>query len=236
MSVTVYPYLADPAAVVPETAPVSDSAQTMKEAAGFREALSAAERNLQARAIDALIRRSETGSVDVATVQRILGFTPTTNPVVVNSKVSDAPTADKPAVSESTGPSSAAVDSTPQLENYFAEAAALYGVDIDLLKAVAKAESNFDPSATSKAGAMGIMQLMPDTASGLGIKDAYDAHDNILGGAKLLAEYIERYDGDLSLALAAYNAGPGNVDSYNGVPPFEETQNYVKKVLEYYGA
>lgn len=232
MSVTVYPYLTDPAAFDFETASVSGSVQT-KETEDFQEALSAAERNLQARAVDALIRRSETGSVDVATVQRILGFTPTTNPVVVNSKVSDEAAADK---TGSASADSSGAGCTPELENYFAEAAALYGVDIDLLKAVAKAESNFNPSATSGAGAMGIMQLMPDTASGLGIADAYDAHDNILGGAKLIAEYIKRYDGDLSLALAAYNAGPGNVDSYQGVPPFEETQNYVKKVLEYYGA
>ena len=107
-------------------------------------------------------------------------------------------------------------------------------MDANLLKAIAKAESGYDPSATSGVGAMGIMQLMPDTAAGLGIADAYNPYDNIMGGAKVIADYIQQYSGDLSMALAAYNAGPGNVEKYNGVPPFDETKNYVKKVLDYY--
>ena len=75
---------------------------------------------------------------------------------------------------------------------------------------------------------------MPSTAKGLGIRDAYDAHDNIMGGAKIISQNLKKYNGDLSLALAAYNAGSGNVDKYGGIPPFTETQNYVKKVLGYY--
>ena len=121
-----------------------------------------------------------------------------------------------------------------KLEEYFKEASETYGVDINLLKAIARQESNFNPSATSSAGAMGVMQLMPSTAKGLGVTNAYDAQQNIMGGAKLMAQNLKKYNGDVSLALAAYNAGGGNVDKYGGIPPFKETQNYVKKVLGYY--
>jgi soluble lytic murein transglycosylase-like protein len=121
-----------------------------------------------------------------------------------------------------------------ELNEIFAEAAATYGVDEKLLKAVAKVESNFNASAVSSAGAVGIMQLMPATAAGLGVSDSYDARENIFGGAKYLSQLLAKYDGDTSLALAAYNAGSARVDQYGGIPPYTETQNYVKKVLGYY--
>ena len=120
------------------------------------------------------------------------------------------------------------------LRSIFEEAANTYGVDVNLLTAIAKQESNFTADATSSSGAMGIMQLMPATAQGLGVSDAYDPYENIMGGAKYISQLLSRYDGDVSLALAAYNAGSGNVAKYGGIPPFAETQNYVSKVLGYY--
>lgn len=119
------------------------------------------------------------------------------------------------------------------LDSFFEEASATYGVDKQLLLAVARLESNFTPDATSYAGAMGIMQLMPGTAAALGVENAYDPHDNIMGGAKLLADLLDKYNGDTSLALAAYNAGSGTVAKYgNTVPP--SIQGYVDKVMGYY--
>ncbi len=125
--------------------------------------------------------------------------------------------------------------SRSSLEGLFAEASKRYGVPLELLKAVAKTESNFNPLATSRCGAMGVMQLMPETAAGLGVTDAYDPEQNIMGGAKLLGRLLERYGGNTELALAAYNAGAGNVDKYGGVPPFEETQRYVSIIMSSLG-
>lgn len=130
--------------------------------------------------------------------------------------------------------SSASTVSSPQdYEAYFKEASETYGVATSILKSIAKAESNFNPSAVSKAGAIGIMQLMPSTAASLGVSNSYDARENIMGGAKYISQLLSRYQGNISLALAAYNAGTGNVDKYGGIPPFTETQNYVQKVLSY---
>lgn len=128
-----------------------------------------------------------------------------------------------------------ALRTTESMEGIFREASEAYGVDLNLLKAIGKAESNFNPQAVSSAGAQGVMQLMPATARSLGVVDSFDARSNIFGGAKYIAGLLERYQGNTVLALSAYNAGSGNVEKYGGVPPFAETQNYVKKVLAYAG-
>ncbi len=117
-----------------------------------------------------------------------------------------------------------------QLDTQFASASIVTGVDASLLKAVARAESCFDPAAVSRAGAEGLMQLMPATARDMGVTRSFDGEQNLAGGARYLAAMLARYGDDLDLALAAYNAGPGNVDRYNGVPPFKETQKYIVSV------
>ena len=132
-----------------------------------------------------------------------------------------------------TGSTSSPVVCPENLAEVFTEASNTYGVSEKLLICMAKAESNFNPAAVSSAGAMGIMQLMPATASALGVANAFDARENIMGGACLMAQHLQKYQGNVSLALAAYNAGSGAVDQYGGIPPYAETQSYVQKILGY---
>lgn len=111
--------------------------------------------------------------------------------------------------------------------------ASKYGIDKDLVHAVIQVESDYNPWAVSRKGAIGLMQLHPDTANDLGVHNPFNVESNLEGGIKYLKDMLDRY-GDLRKALAAYNAGPEAVDKYNGIPPYKETQNYVKKVLSIY--
>ena len=119
------------------------------------------------------------------------------------------------------------------MDAIFEEAANLYDVPLNLLKAMGKAESGFDADAVSPAGAQGVMQLMPATARALGVEDPFDARSNIMGGAKYISQQLKKYNGNIDLALAAYNAGSGNVAKYGGVPPFKETRNYIQRIKGY---
>ena len=119
-------------------------------------------------------------------------------------------------------------------EPYINDIAREHGVDPRLVKAVIRAESAFNPSAVSPKGAMGLMQLMPGTAMDMGVQDPYHPIQNLRGGIGYLKEMLRLFNNDLILALAAYNAGPNAVKQYGGVPPYEETRQYIQRVLQYY--
>ncbi len=224
------------------TVPVTDTGKT------FEQTLDDAKRTTAALAIDNLVKQSQNGSVDAKIVQNFFD-THGINIKINTGEVASAQTA--PASSQNStaytasGQSLSADNQTydsselncsAELESIFQEAANTYGVDVKFLKSIAKCESDFNPNDVSRSGAVGIMQLMPATAAELGVTNSYDPYQNIMGGAKYISELLSRYNGDKSLALAAYNAGSGNVKKYGGIPPFKETQNYVKKVIGYYNS
>ena len=140
----------------------------------------------------------------------------------------------KPGASSSSAPSAQQQLDSASVRPYVQEAAAKYNVDPALIEAVIKQESAYNASAQSGVGAQGLMQLMPGTAKDLGVSNAFDPRENVMGGAKYLSQLMTMFDGNLTKVLAGYNAGPGNVQKYGGVPPFKETQDYVEKVLNNY--
>jgi soluble lytic murein transglycosylase-like protein len=141
-----------------------------------------------------------------------------------------APTLPKPKVDVFT--EFKAVPANEAYEDIIQEAATTYEMDPNLIRAVMQAESAFHPYALSRAGAEGLMQLMPDLSDEMGVGDAFDPRENIMGGVRYLKRLLDYHDGNLDLALASYNAGPGNVERYGGVPPFRETRNYVKTIKQ----
>ena len=124
------------------------------------------------------------------------------------------------------------LDPDTRFDPYISEASKRYGIDFSLIKALIKVESDFNPKAVSRKGARGLMQLMPKTAQDLGVRDVFDPTQNVEGGARYLRDLLDLHGQDLSLALAAYNAGPTAVARYGGIPPYPETEDYVRKVLE----
>lgn len=137
-------------------------------------------------------------------------------------------------IADNTPVNNYAQPSRPQLLNMISQIAHKHGVDEKLVKAVIKQESGFNTKATSHCGAKGLMQLMPSTAKTLGVNDPYNPVQNVDGGVRHLKWLLSKYNGNVILALAAYNAGSGAVDKYDGVPPYPETQNYVKSILRNY--
>jgi soluble lytic murein transglycosylase-like protein len=153
-----------------------------------------------------------------------------------NGQSQSATSADTTATSTTTATGTSSTAVTGDFAALINQSAKKYNVNPNLVQAVVKAESNFNPSAVSSAGALGLMQLMPATAAGLGVSNALDPAQNIEGGVKFLSQLLTHFNGNVKLAVAAYNAGQGAVDRYNGVPPYQETQTYVERVLGYYNA
>lgn len=208
----------------------SNSSTVNSTGADFGQVLDDAKKAEAAVAIDRLISQSNGGSVDLSLVQRFFDQNGINIELCSNTAVNNT------AASASVKLEASGLSCSAQLDAIFDEAASKYGVDAKFLKAIAKCESDFSTECTSRSGAMGIMQLMPQTAASLGVTNAYDPYQNIMGGARYISEKLAQYNGDKSLALAAYNAGSGNVAKYGGIPPFKETQNYVAKVMAYYNS
>lgn len=240
--------------IVPGDNSQSNNSSTVNSTcADFGQVLDDAKKAEAAVAIDRLIAQNNGGSVDMSLVQRFfeqnginieLCSNTAKQPATVNNTATYS--GSSAGVSSDTNTSAinnssvkleaSGLSCSAGLDAIFNEAASKYGVDAKFLKAIAKCESDFSPECTSSSGAMGIMQLMPQTAASLGVTNAYDPYQNIMGGARYISEKLAQYNGDKSLALAAYNAGSGNVAKYGGIPPFKETQNYVAKVMAYYNS
>jgi soluble lytic murein transglycosylase-like protein len=153
---------------------------------------------------------------------------------LVSSAMNGGTDPEQTAVTQQSASAVPAIVPPAQIDRLVSANAGAWGVDPALVKAIIANESGFDANATSKTGAQGLMQLEPGTAAELGVTDAYDPSQNISGGTRYIRGLLDRFHGDLRLAIAAYNAGPGAVVKYNGVPPYAETQQYVENVLDAY--
>lgn len=240
--------------VTGDNTPADNGSAINSTRADFGQVLDDVKKAEAAVAIDKLISQSNGGSIDMSLVQRFfdqnginieLCSNTAQQPAAINNtaaySVSSASVGSdtntySTAASGSVKLEASGLSCSADLDAIFNEAASKYGVDAKFLKAIAKCESDFSTECTSRSGAMGIMQLMPQTAASLGVTNAYDPYQNIMGGARYISEKLTQYNGDKSLALAAYNAGSGNVAKYGGIPPFKETQNYVAKVMAYYNS
>jgi soluble lytic murein transglycosylase-like protein len=151
--------------------------------------------------------------------------------VAFNAVLSQALRPDAPPDPIATGAAGGAPVPPAQIDALVQQNAQIWQVDPALIKSVIANESSFDANATSPVGAQGLMQLMPETAASLGVRNPYDPAQNVAGGTRYLRSLLDRFDGDTRLAVAAYNAGPGAVEKYGDVPPYVETRNYVQNVL-----
>lgn len=199
----------------------SESIQSMMQSSSFK---SAQERVLQIESILATQANAASQAIpgidknqNEASLPKFSDYMKLTPPQGLKYKVAELPSLSK-----------------GQVQQLVSQISEKYKIDDKLVMALIQQESGFNTAAVSKAGAMGLMQLMPGTAKTLGVLNPFSAEQNIEGGVKHLKNMLARYNGNLILALAAYNAGAGNVDKYGGVPPFPETQNYVKKILSNY--
>ena len=232
--------------VTGDNTPANNSSAVNSTRADFGQVLDDVKKAEAAVAIDRLITQNNGGSVDMSLVQRffeqnginieLCSSTAPQSAAVNNTVAYSGSSAGISSDTTTYNEAASGLSCSAQLDAIFNEAASKYGVDAKFLKAIAKCESDFSTECTSHSGAMGIMQLMPQTASSLGVTNAYDPYQNIMGGARYISEKLTQYNGNKSLALAAYNAGSGNVAKYGGIPPFKETQNYVAKVMAYYNS
>ncbi len=151
------------------------------------------------------------------------------------SKSKDGPKKSTTSRNVSVMPSDRSVDRFTRYDTWIRQAATLYQIPEELVRAVIKVESDYDPRAVSPVGATGLMQLMPETAMRMQVRDIADPRENIFGGVRFLRVLANAFNGDLALTIAGYNAGEGAVRKYEGIPPYAETQNYVTRVLLFYG-
>jgi len=153
------------------------------------------------------------------------------DPQGLKGLLNELPTSARDNSSQGVSVPKAKAENAGSIGNVIYSMAQKYGVDRTLIQQVVNAESGFNSNATSPVGAMGLMQLMPGTAASYGVKNAYDATQNLDGGTHFLKDLLDHFQGNIPLTLAAYNAGPGAVEKYQGIPPYKETQAYVQKIM-----